>query len=144
MICRVPDSPLATEEHGREPASAAACERELKLKSAMVTGGVRRERVMAWLAGCRPALALVAVAVGQPMNDMGARLHVHASSFSLFSVSLYLPCTHTLRAGKKKIFATLRALRRGRTAQAGRVAVKMKRWFVRCCCRSRKNQNQSN
>ena len=66
---------------------------------------------MAWLAGCRPALALVAVAVGQPMNDMGARLHVHASSFSLFSVSLYLPCTHTLRAGKKKIFATLRALR---------------------------------
>ena len=32
-------SPLATEEHGREPASAAACERELKLKLAMVTGG---------------------------------------------------------------------------------------------------------
>ena len=50
---------------------------------------------MAWLAGCRPALALVAVAVGQPMNDMGARLHVRTCEFILPLLSLSLPTLYT-------------------------------------------------
>ena len=118
------------EEHSQKPSMGIECGRgaeELKLKIAMVTdeSGNERGRGGGDLPACALACGGGGGVVGQPMYGARARLRACGDHSPSILPSPSARCTYTCStlpscAGKKKIFATLRAPRPAATSIAGR------------------------